>query len=185
MDGWKTTFLLGWPIFGGYVNGWDVITFFLAASLPKNAGHINMHSKKKSRFTADLSLGGEGFYTGTFNRLEIQSVELLVIFHCIPWLFIISNAKTIYLHWLFAWSKQDTISQSPVISHPFHGWTRHLRVPPMEQLLEDGLGPVPPPPCPPQGGSVSGSPKIPKWLVGWRRTIRCFMIPQFFILPRI
>ena len=93
--------------------------------------------KKKSRFTADLSLGGEGFYTGTFNRLEIQSVELLVIFHCIPWLFIISNAKTIYLHWLFAWSKQDTISQSPVISPSFPrvnpgsthgaalgGWTR-------------------------------------------------------------
>ena len=40
MDGWKTTFLLGWPIFGGYASfrgckGWDVIIFLLAASLQK------------------------------------------------------------------------------------------------------------------------------------------------------
>lgn len=98
-----------------------------------------MHSKKKLRFTAALSLGDEGFYTSTFNRLEIQPFEFLVIFQCIPWslsflmpwftlTFCWSNKKQSAHHqWFPILPMGASLDPGPVI-WGFHPWSSSWRM---------------------------------------------------------
>ena len=144
---------------------WDVVIFFSWQLHSQKCGPYEYALQKKlSRFTADLPVGGEGFYTGTVNRIEIQAVWASCHFSLYP--MILYHFKCHILH-NFCWSNKNN---QPITSdfHPFqsegstHGaalaWTRAGSVASVSASRE---------------GAFRGLKKrcdcwVPKWLVVWR-----------------